>query len=308
MKRRTKYLPHQKKKQFGEEHLFTTSSSDMPTSPIASSSPGEKANCNEILAAIDNLKKDLKEDMKTKIDELKKYNDENFTSMENKITKRIETMEKKHQTEIDDLRKKYESLTLDLKSTNRRLDLGAPASSDNNMKLNNLLKLAQNMENKDRLERKLNIIIKGLNATNNLETATGVINEFLRAKFNLSNCYKSLKILGKDRYIYKITLLNTEDKKHIMTNKRRNLEGTNIYIENDLTEQQATEMRKLRNASKEHKLKGSKVKFYKNKVCINDKWMQWDEECEGLKETHAPIRNKTAFHSNAASASHHKDK
>lgn len=85
--------------------------------------------------------------------------------------------------------------------------------------------------------------------------------------------------------------MNSELKKQIMANKKRNLAGTRVFIENDLTEQQASDMYNLRLATKEHKLKGDKVKFFRNKVSINDKWMQWDEDQGGLVESRTPVRN-----------------
>ncbi|CAG5078106.1 Protein of unknown function [Cotesia congregata] len=255
----------------------------MTSTPIASSSPTAMSNCDTILNAINNLRNDLNE----RIDGLKTSNENKFTSLENKITMRIDSIETKHKAEIKDLKEKVESLAINLKMTNKKLESGAPASSN-------------------RRERKTNIIIKGLKALDNPETATNYINDFLKIKFNLNNCFNNLKILGKDHNIYKITLTNLEVKKQIMINKRRILDGSRIYIKNDLTALQASEMHNLRLASKDHKSRGAKVKLYRNKVCIEDKWMQWDEDLGELRETQTPIHNKLGVANNPARALSHK--
>lgn len=300
-----KILASSKKKQLREEHICSSPNSAMTSTPIASSSPTAMSNCDTILNAINNLRNDSIE----RIDGLKTSNENKFTSLENKITMRIDSIETKHKAEIKDLKEKVESLAFNLKMTNKKLESDAPASSSNGpsqAKLNNLLKFAQNLENKERRERKTNIIIKGLKALDNPETATNYINDFLKIKFNLKNCFNNLKILGKDHNIYKITLTNLEVKKQIMINKRNILDGTRIYIENDLTALQASKMHNLRLASKDHKSRGAKVKLYRKKVCIDDKWMQWDEDLGELRETQTPIHKKLGVANNPARALSHK--
>ncbi|CAD6225655.1 GSCOCG00011849001-RA-CDS [Cotesia congregata] len=285
-----KILASLKKKQFREEHLSSPSNDISSSAPVAASSPETMNDCESILKAIN----DLRVDLNNKMDALRISNEDKFSSLENKVSKRIEAVEVKQRTDFKNLNNKYDNLALSLQNINKRLDSGTTPNSGNDMypaKMNKLLKIAQNMEKKDREERKDNIVIKGLNNSHNLEEATVLINDFLKSKYGLSNCYKSLKVLGKDQNIYKITLMNSELKKQIMANKKRNLADTRVFIENDLTEQQASEMYNLRLATKEHKLKGDKVKFFRNKVSINDKWMQWDEDQGGLVESRTPVRN-----------------
>lgn len=91
-----------------------------------------------------------------------------------------------------------------------------------------------------------------------------------------------MSALGRKRNIYKVVLKNAKGKKKIMSNKRRTLAKTKIYIDNDLTEMQALEQRNIRAATKELKAQGAKITVHGNKICVDSKWKKWNENRQEL--------------------------
>jgi len=90
------------------------------------------------------------------------------------------------------------------------------------------------MEDRDRRDRKNNLVIKGLKGKgkkNLVESAQ----KFLEKKFKMKEGVKEVQIAGREgREVIIIQMNNWERKKEIMRRKKK-LGSREIYIDNDLT-------------------------------------------------------------------------
>ncbi|XP_046601413.1 uncharacterized protein LOC124295446 [Neodiprion lecontei] len=242
------------------------------------------------------------------LEEIKSFRLESSTNLkklDEKFLEKLNDMKSEHAKEINvikndcnELKKEQNEIKEKMKALKGKINeepaeggwTGAGGSQRKEIEY--LVNYAKRQENKDRANRRQNIIIKGLASTSNSNDSKKIESELLETKFNLRNAYSNLEVLGKDKNVYKITIRNSEDKSSIMLNKKTALNGTKIFVENDLTESQARERWNLRNAVKPSREAGSSVRFYQNKVNVDGSWLAWDEGSQELIPTHPPNNNK----------------
>jgi len=101
------------------------------------------------------------------------------------------------------------------------------------------------MEDRERRERKNNLVIKGLKGRgkkNLIESAQ----KFLEEEFEVKGGVKEVQIAGREgREVIIIQMDNWERKKEIMRKKKK-FGSRKIYIDNDLTQEEREVQRKLR--------------------------------------------------------------
>ncbi|XP_011859400.1 PREDICTED: trichohyalin-like [Vollenhovia emeryi] len=99
------------------------------------------------------------------------------------------------------------------------------------------------LEARERLDRRNNIIIKGLELERGGE-ARGKVKEFLRMQFGVKEeAIEGVKVVGRETRMIWVRIRSREEKEEIMSKKSRL--GKEIYIENDLTWKERVLQRKI---------------------------------------------------------------
>jgi len=136
---------------------------------------------------------------------------------------------------------------------------------------------------KDREERRRNIILKEIKLPRGIEKdrkkeaewVEKLIREKVGVDINVLGCRESGTVLV-------IKLESEEEKKEVMRNKHR-LKGEKIYIENDLSWEERSIQVKINKWAKEQKEKGLEVKIGIGRVRVKGVWRTWAEiEKEGV--------------------------
>ncbi|KAH0535105.1 hypothetical protein KQX54_013590 [Cotesia glomerata] len=199
-----------------------------------------------------------------------------------KILKAIEEGNEKTMNAIDG-----EALKKQLGTT--REDTIAKVVEDAKVKLNTMLTSDKGLsslhldslaEKNEQLQRKSNIIIKGLNLQR--DNLLSQINNFMETNFKLRNAALEAFTLDQNHNVVKVKLNLPETKYYILKNKFTALKNTSIYIEADLTPKEAQIAKKIRDIARSKKQEGAKVKIYSSKLLIDNKWWIWKEEVADL--------------------------
>lgn len=124
--------------------------------------------------------------------------------------------------------------------------------------------LKKMVDEKDKEERKENIVIKGEGIVEE-PTNKGVedlIKKLINVEIKVKNCWRSGKVMV-------IKIENEDTKKEIMLNKHR-LKGKKIFIENDLTYEERKIQGKIGEWARKEAVKGNRIKISKGRVKIGD--------------------------------------
>lgn len=143
-----------------------------------------------------------------------------------------------------------------------------------------IVSLDNRLEAFERRERRNNVIIKGIG----MEEERGSVadmKKWMREKINVEVDPKSVSPIGRDMIL--VELDNWEQKQEILR-KRTALKGTRFYINPDLTKKERVIQKKIRDAAKSARQKGSNVKIGHLKLRINGTWFEWDYEESKLVE------------------------
>lgn len=106
-----------------------------------------------------------------------------------------------------------------------------------------VMKLKKIMEEKERMERKNKIVIRGLKSEKKEVKEVGI--DFLQKEFNAGNKVKNARKTGKElRAVIIIELENWQDKENIMKMKSK-LRGRHIFIDHDLAMEEREVQRKF---------------------------------------------------------------
>lgn len=135
-------------------------------------------------------------------------------------------------------------------------------------------RLEQMKQRQIRAEKKNNIVVKGLKGTENeLKMETG---KMLEEKFGVKIDTKDVWVSGREEKVAVIKLKQWEVKEKIMRNKNK-LANTEIYIDHDLTVEEREVQRKIAQAAKVARRENSRVKIGYRKMCVDGKWIRWEE-------------------------------
>jgi len=137
---------------------------------------------------------------------------------------------------------------------------------------------------KDREERKRNVIMKGIRMPkevgNDRKKCIDWVTDLLKDKLGLE-----VKVAGcrESGTVVVVKLEDEEEKKKIMRNKYR-LKGNSFFIENDLSWEERNVQGKINKWAKEQRGKGLDIKVGIGRVRVKGIWRGWEEiEKEGLR-------------------------
>lgn len=151
-------------------------------------------------------------------------------------------------------------------------------------------KLEMLTEKNEKEKRKLNVVIKGLSPTQLQQQSE--LEKLFHEKMGIEYKIKKTAVIGREvgKQILLGQMNNWEDKVEIM-NKKKNLIGTNIYIENDLTTEERRIQTEIRAVGREERGKGKTVKIGYQKLKINSEEYVWSRKDEGM--VLAPVAPKS---------------
>jgi len=120
-------------------------------------------------------------------------------------------------------------------------------------------KLKRKMEDRERRERKHNLVIKGLKGKGKKNLIQNA-QKFLKEEFEVKEGMKEMQIAGGEgREVVIIRMDSWERKEEIMRRKKK-LGSRQIYIDNDLTQEKREVQRKLRVVARGERTKGRRTK------------------------------------------------
>lgn len=159
-----------------------------------------------------------------------------------------------------------------------------------------LLELEKREEGREREDKKLNIVISGLEPL--YDDMTACVKDFMQSELQVNCDVKSAFIIKRQREdeipLIVAKLASLHDKKAIMTNKAK-LKGSRVYINNDETVTERQIRRKITAFARSESNKGKKVRIQYRKLRVEDKLLVWDDE-KGLVES-APAERHRSRHS-----------
>lgn len=138
------------------------------------------------------------------------------------------------------------------------------------------------MERKEREERKLSVIIKGLEISSQCKNIESEIEKFLRDNIETNAEIEKARAINGEKMI-QVKLRRWEDKSKIMQNKKK-LGDKKIYIDNDRTKKEREAQKKIVAYAKRCRSENRKVQIKFWKLKVEDKWYKWNETKEALEE------------------------
>lgn len=240
----------------------------------------------EIKVEMSGMRKEMKE-MKTKIDFLEnrwELRDKGLEERMDKIEKKVKEIGMQKKEEKEESKKAVEEVVIRMMETWRKKEKIAEQQEKKTAEetKNEVKKLKRIIEDKERKDRKNNIVIRGLR--NEKEEAKKVGKEFLEKEFGAGSKIKYIKTEGKEkREVIIVEMEDWQTKEKIMKEKSK-LRGRNIYIDHDMTKEEREVQRKLRERAGREREEGKKVKVGYRKIIVEGKVYIWNEEEEELRE------------------------
>lgn len=282
-------------------------SSSVSTAAMAQSKPAANAQppqsgMDSLLALIEKMRQEnslnfsaLKQDVSDSNNSLRKE----MQFLKDRLDKKEKERDEQHAAVSARVQAVEEKVALNESETERRLadlERRCAIAEDSAAKQASQLKpteltsklneLERKCEQQDRLARKNNIIIKSLKSESG--NIVGVVNQFLFDRFELADAALEAKWVGKNQSLIVAKIRDSDTKRHIMRTKRSVLEGTDIYVDNDLTKVDRDVQSKLREIRRAELDNNRKVKLGQLSIQIDDVWFYWDDASGGLTELVQP--------------------
>lgn len=152
--------------------------------------------------------------------------------------------------------------------------------SEDRLSIREVGKLKRLVVEKEKQERKNNIVFKGIKLEKEDKIKKGEgkewVEDFLRKNLDIDCKIESCRISGK---VIIVKLGSEEEKKEAMRRKNRlkDRKGEQIYIENDLIWEERKIQERINKWVKEKKSKGEEVKIGIGKVKIKGLWKFWSD-------------------------------
>jgi len=138
-------------------------------------------------------------------------------------------------------------------------------NSENRLSTKEVNKLRKMILDKEKKERKNNIVIKGANPVGDLSKW---VQKFLKDSLEVDYGLGQVKISRR----VVIVKLGSEERKREIMQKKNKLCGGNIFIENDLTWEERKSQREIRVWAKQQRAKGKRIKIGYGKIRVNGEW------------------------------------
>lgn len=140
-----------------------------------------------------------------------------------------------------------------------------------------VVRLKRWVTEKDREERRKNIVIEGIKMPKELEgdkkSGEKWIEELIKIKLGVDMKTKGYRVSGT---VVVVKLENEDNKKEIMSNKNK-LKGERIFIENDLNWEERKIQEKMNRWVREKREKGFQVKIGLGRIRIGGIWRAWSD-------------------------------
>lgn len=225
-------------------------------------------------------------------------------------TERTPTKSGKNMSEFKELKEMMSSLMRDMKELreeNReyRKDINELKGQNKVMegeikslreRVERLSLVEDKFEKMDRINRRENIIVSGLNLEGgNIKEVNKGLEQFLK-----QNLKVDVGIVRMHKINPKMWMARVEsfDKKiEILTNKHKLRDGTykRVYINSDLTEQERAIQKKIRERADKEKSEGKRVKVGYQRLTMDGKRWNWNDQLQELEEEgqNAAAKNDT---------------
>lgn len=174
------------------------------------------------------------------------------------LKQRIEQLERKEQAYVQsgELERKIEDRIQ--ATTNKEIDRTG--------------RIEKLLEKQERIERKNNIVLRGIEISGEINKEK--IGQLFRQKLGVNRQPVWVKV---NNNIIVIKMRNWEEKLEVMSHKKQ-LKGSTIFLDNDLTKEEREIQRKIWQVAKGEREKGKDVKIGHQKIRIDGKWVYWQEQ------------------------------
>jgi len=140
--------------------------------------------------------------------------------------------------------------------------------------------LKKKEEERERRERKKNIVIKGEQVEEG--TARQVVEDLCNGICGEKIRVKEVRVIGKEEKMILVELENFEEKRKIMKNKYK-LRGKKIYVDEDMTRKERGIQKRVREWAYQEKKKGRMVKVGYAKAYIGEIKYVWNYERDRME-------------------------
>jgi hypothetical protein len=175
----------------------------------------------------------------------------------------------------DNLQKELKKTNLQLRQIQEEMTRKEEQWAKEKLELMDRMKTMEvKLEKQEKEKRRNNIIIKntGIEGTD----IRGKVEKFINEKLNTQITTTITEAYEIRKGIILAKILNWQQKQAIMEGKK-NLKGTSIYVENDMTKQEREIQRILRGMAKVEREKGNEAIIKYQKMVINGKVFSWEE-------------------------------
>lgn len=155
---------------------------------------------------------------------------------------------------------------------NRMIDEGMSDERDTHINLNTEeIKQLRLLENNDKEERKNNIVIKGLEAGEDVKEDT---KRFLKNLTGRECTLLWARKIGKDERNMIVAKMGSWEEKQAIMKKKKQLGNSRIFIDHDLSQKERKIQSKILKRVKEEKSKGKVAKCGYQKINLEGKWFR----------------------------------
>lgn len=215
----------------------------------------------------------------------KKHKNEIIEAIQGVREELIQQMRSSEERSSALINSKFDALEISLGTKILKLEEKVDALED---QINTLKQENEGLVNKvnqmDKQGRRLNIKITGME-TNNTESALNEINRSIMTATSKPIAVKDIRIMETKRgkRIF-ATCQSMEDKRVIMANKKnmKTQDGKPMYVDQDLTKEESEIFYKCRKEAENHKKSGANVKVQSNRIQVNGEWMYYDKQTESF--------------------------
>lgn len=162
----------------------------------------------------------------------------------------------------------------------------------NLLKKSGVDELNKRIERLEKEAKKRNIIITGLVC--NHQNVKEIALDFLNSKFNVSNKNLDIRLLPprRDNKSRTLVTLDSTTTKFDILGRKRQLKGSNIYIDSDLTHQESEITKRLQLLAKDYRAKGKTVILKHLQLSVNGTWHRLNLDSNSLTPLNPrPITN-----------------
>ena len=260
-----------------------TTTTEPQTRLMAGKRKSDHRTKNTKVATQKNMSLSSEEEEETKETEIK--------TMFSNILTELKTLKEQNETFRNETKKDIEELKAEIKGIDKNMmeRCGSLETKINYVENNTNEKITQMEreitriqeaeERRQRREKRNNIVVKSkeidkASPPELVEKVKAIIQK-TENNIEISNAI----YIGKnsmDMGLIRVELRCLEDKIAIMKNKNK-LQGTDIYIDDDLTKQEREIQRTLRMRAREEREKGNEARVGYQKLMINNNWVNWKE-------------------------------